>query len=316
MNTGVKDPNSHVPESLLILDGRRLRDIRALRLSEVICQFETTPGLVVIQIGDLAESNAYIEQKRKFAQKIGVNFIHKKFDISVSEEELIKEIKGFNLDQNVHGIIVQLPVPERLNKHKIIDTILFSKDTDGLTTENKKRFEEGGIDFVVPATARGVLTLLRGYGIEVKDKKVTVIGRSELVGAPIATLLLREGSKVSVCHSKTSDVPSKSHEADILIVAIGKPCFIDERYVSSGQVVVDVGINSVEAGTFNTPNVLKLEYEIPRRQIVGDVDFEKVKNIIKAISPVPGGVGPMTVLSLFENLIDAYSKNNVSNVAM
>lgn len=296
-----------VMESPLILDGKALRDKGIERLKNVIEKGRQKPTLAIVQIGDLAESNAYIEQKRKFAEKIGAGFVHKKFPNDVGEADLIKEIEKLNLDKNISGVIVQLPIPENLNKQKIIDAILPEKDTDGLTSANKEMFERGEKGAVLPATARGALSLLRGYGVEAKGKKVTVIGRSALVGAPIAKLLEREGAIVTVCHRGTENIPEKSREADILIVAAGNPHMVTKDYVKQGQVVVDVGINSVPKGSL-IDEVAKLEYEIPKRQIVGDVDFESVKTIVYAISPVPGGVGPMTVLSLFENLTDAVSK--------
>ncbi len=291
---------------MMILDGKTLRDKGIERLKNVIEKSGQKPTLAVVQVGDLAESNAYIEQKRKFAEKIGAGFVHKKFPNNIAGHELIEEIHKLNQDKNIHGVIVQLPIPQNLYKQEIIDTILPSKDTDGLTTENKKRFEEGVPKAVVPATARGVLSLLRGYNIEVRGKKATVIGRSALVGAPIAKLLEREGASVTVCHRKTENISEKSRDADILIVAAGSPHLVTKDYVREGQVVVDVGINSVPRNSVSK-SVEKLEYEIPKRQLVGDVDFEAVKNIVEAISPVPGGVGPMTVLSLFENLLEASS---------
>ncbi|MDO8590649.1 MAG: bifunctional 5,10-methylenetetrahydrofolate dehydrogenase/5,10-methenyltetrahydrofolate cyclohydrolase [bacterium] len=290
-----------------ILDGRVVRDQGLARLKKVITKSKRKPTLAIFQVGDVDESRAYIEQKRKFAEKIGAGFVHMQFPDDVLEASLINAIEKFNKDGAIDGIIVQLPIPVRLNKQKIIDTIAVSKDTDGLTSENKKLFEAGlpaatataqagNTRAVVPATARGVLSLLRFYKIPIAGKRATVIGRSALVGGPIATLLQREGALVTVCHSKTPNTVELSHTADILVVAVGLPRFVNKDYVSSTQTVIDVGINSTE-GT-------KLEEEIPKRRLVGDVDFESVKNTAGAISPVPGGVGPMTVLSLFENLLD------------
>lgn len=291
INTGT--PNTRGPR---ILDGKVLRDAGILKLRTAINSSATVPTLVIIQVGNLSESNAYIEQKKKFAEKIGAIVIHQKFPETVEEGELLKLIGGFNHSGDVHGIIVQLPIPTRLAKQLIIDAINIEKDVDGLTTQNKKLFEAGDRRAVVPATARGVLSLLRGYGVEVAGKKVTVIGRSALVGTPIATSLAREGATVIVCNRTTIDIPSKCKSADILVVAVGSPRFITKEYVSLGQIVVDVGINSVSGE--------KLDEELPKKILVGDVDFESVKGLVGAISPVPGGVGPMTVLSLYENLCD------------
>ncbi|MCR4311303.1 MAG: bifunctional 5,10-methylenetetrahydrofolate dehydrogenase/5,10-methenyltetrahydrofolate cyclohydrolase [Candidatus Taylorbacteria bacterium] len=283
--------------SAVILDGRKLRDARTGALKKEFSAFLEKPVLVIIQVGDLAESDAYIRQKVKFGELLGVPVIHKKFPDSIDEKVLIEAIRTLNHDTAVKGVIVQLPIPSRFSTQKIIDEIDQVKDVDGLTLNNKKRFEGGDKQAVVPATARGVLTLLRGYHIPVSGRKVTVIGRSTLVGSPIATLLSREGASVTTCHRGTEKIPEKAKGADVLIVATGNPHLVTKEYVSPEQTVIDVGINSIEGQ--------KLEEEIPSRKIVGDVDFEGVKDIVGAISPVPGGVGPMTVLSLFENLKDA-----------
>ncbi|MBI2475639.1 MAG: bifunctional 5,10-methylenetetrahydrofolate dehydrogenase/5,10-methenyltetrahydrofolate cyclohydrolase [Candidatus Taylorbacteria bacterium] len=295
-----------------LLDGRTLRDKGIARLKRMMAQSGQKPTLAIIQIGNLDESRVYIEQKRKFAEKIGAGFVHQKFSDDAAEKVLVKAIEKLNQDRSIHGIVVQLPMPVRLNKQKIIDVIITPKDVDGLTAENKKLFESGDPRAVAPATARGVLSLLRFYKIPVAGKKATVIGRSALVGGPIATLLRREGALVTVCHSQTLNAAALSRAADILIVAAGKPRLVTKDYVSAGQTVIDVGINSLEGDAFHATHAKKLEEEIPKRRLVGDVDFESVKDIVGAISPVPGGVGPMTVVSLFENLVSAYQIQHVS----
>lgn len=280
----------------LVLNGKLARDGGIADLQKTVNTLGFSPSLAIIQVGQLEESSTYIRRKKIFASKIGAKVIHKKLPSDVTQDDLIKVIENFNHDQQVHGIIVQLPIPDYLEKQKIIDRILVKKDVDGLTSANRELFEKGDSEAVVPATARGVLSLLRFYGITVSGKKVTVIGRSALVGGPVATLLKKEGADVTVCHRGTENIPAKSRQADILVVAIGQPKLVGVEYVSPGQIVIDVGINSI-AGE-------KLEEEIPKKKVVGDVDFEAVKGIVGAISPVPGGVGPMTVLSLFENLCD------------
>ncbi|MDO8483224.1 MAG: bifunctional 5,10-methylenetetrahydrofolate dehydrogenase/5,10-methenyltetrahydrofolate cyclohydrolase [bacterium] len=305
MTDNVLSKNTSEAQKLLLLDGRKLRDVGCARLKAIIDEGNIKPTLVIIQVGTVAESGAYIEQKKKFAEKIGAAVLHKMFLESVSEGDLIRAIEEFNQDSSIHGVIVQLPIPERLDKQKIIDTIVWRKDVDGLTSTNKEMLDSGDKRAIIPATARGVLSLLQGYGITVAGKKATVIGRSALVGAPIATLLSREEAVVTVCHKETVNVPELSRQAEILVVAIGQPKFINHEYVSAGQVVVDVGINSVTSKPLDSAQVEKLDEEIPKRELVGDVDFEEVKGVAAAISPVPGGVGPMTVLSLFENLLEA-----------
>lgn len=288
---------SRVGGEPLILDGIRARDSFMEKMKEAITKSGKKPVLAIIQIGNLSASNAYIAKKKMFAQDIGAEVRHIQFKEDVGEDEVIEEIKKLNVDNSVQGIIVQLPIPVSLSRKKIIDTIIQTKDVDGLTSDNERKRLAGESSFFVPATARGVLSLLRFYNVSIKDKKVTVIGRSELVGKPIALLLAGEGSSVSVCHKGTPNIPSITKVADILISAAGVPHLVTKDFVSKGQVVVDVGINSVEGE--------KLEEEVPKRRVVGDVDFEGVKGIVGAISPVPGGVGPMTVLSLFQNLLDA-----------
>ncbi len=296
-----KESESATP---LILDGRKLRDEGILRLKARIERSGVRPTLAILQVGNVLESAAYISQKKQFGEKIGAHVLHTIFPEEVTADTLIAAIRELNADSATHGIILQLPVPARLEKQKILDAIAREKDADGLTAENKRRFEAGDRSAVIPATARGVLSLLKGYGIKVSGKKVAVIGRSALVGAPIAVLLLREGASVTVCHRGTPDIPALSRAADILIAAVGSPHLVTKEYVSPGQTVVDVGINSV-AGE-------KLEEEIPKHKLVGDVDFDAVKDIVGAISPVPGGVGPMTVLSLFENVVSACETQRAS----
>ncbi len=281
----------------LMLDGRILRDEGIVRLKKIIAASGKKPTLAIIQVGELQESKAYIERKKNFAKSIGAAVRHIKLPVAVTEDELLEIIRELNTDSAVDGIIVQLPIPKNLNRDKIIDAIDLAKDVDGLTSENKKLFESGDPRAVVPAAAKGVLSLLRFYKIPVAGKKVTVIGRSQLVGAPIATLLRREAAYVTVCHRQMTNTAELSRAADILVAAAGSPKLVTKDYVSKGQTVIDVGINSIEG--------VKFEEEIPKRRLVGDVDFQSVKDIVGAISPVPGGVGPMTVLSLFENLLDA-----------
>jgi methylenetetrahydrofolate dehydrogenase (NADP+) / methenyltetrahydrofolate cyclohydrolase len=293
---------------MILLDGKKLRDLTVNRLkSEVVEHLNERvvpqPQLAVIQIGDLPESNAYISQKKFFAEKIGAKVLHKIHPNKISEAELVKEIVKLNKDKKVHGIIVQLPIPEGLDKQKIIDAIDSIKDVDGLTATNVKRLWTNDEKAVVPATALGVISLLQHYEIPVEGKRVVVVGRSTLVGKPLAFALINENATVTICHSYTKNLEEETRRADILIVAAGSARLITKNHVREEQTVVDVGINLVgEAG--------KPENEIQKKHMVGDVDFESVKNIVSAISPVPGGVGPMTVASLFHNLIQAWKAQN------
>ena len=267
-----------------LLDGRKAREAYLAQLKEKVQGLSVVPCLVIIQVGDRADSDAFIKAKKSFAKKIGAQEIHVKLDNKVSQEEVVAHIEKYNKDEAVQGIIVQLPLPAHLDPDFIINTINPEKDTDGLTPPT----------LFMPATARGIRDLLSFYKIEVRGKKVTVVGQSKLVGKPISKMCAKEGAIVTSCDSKTENLRDKTRAADILIIAIGKPHFIDTEYVSKGQVVIDVGI------TRHRDDAL-----------VGDVDFEKVKDIVGAITPVPGGVGQMTVLALFENLVDAcYNPKN------
>jgi methylenetetrahydrofolate dehydrogenase (NADP+) / methenyltetrahydrofolate cyclohydrolase len=279
----------------LILDGKIARDLYANRLKEKISHSGKLLSLAIVQIGSRPESNSYIEAKIKFGQQMGVAVEHIKFHEDVKEVDVISKIEELNEDDHTDGIILQLPVPEHLSKQTIIDAISPKKDVDGLTSVNaKKRIR--GEPAIMPATARGVIELLDFYKIEIEGKKAAVLGRSQLAGGPIADALKRRGAKVTICHSGTYNEEEITKKSDIVIVAIGKPKFVDANFFLEGknQTVVDVGINRRDG---------KFLEEIGKK-LIGDVDFKAVEPLVGAISPVPGGVGQMTVLGLFENLVD------------
>ncbi len=253
----------------------------------------TKPKMVIIQIGDLEESNTYIKNKKMFGIKIGAIIEHKKYLAKVSEKEVMSDIKRYNADPNVHGIMVQLPIPNNLDSTEILDAIDYKKDVDGLTSKNTKMLFDDHAAFV-PATTKGVITLLEHYKYELAGKKVVVVGESALVGRPTALAFQNKQSTVTTCNSQTRDLPGETKRAEILVVAVGKPGLITSQHVSTGQTIVDIGFTVVDG------------------RVKGDVDFDQVKNIVAAITPVPGGVGPMTVYSLFENLLQAYSAQTQS----
>jgi len=317
----------------LILDGKKVRDLKLIELKHKVEQFShasdrlstrsSLPILAIIQVGDRPDSTSYIKAKKTFAQKIGIKIEHIHLldvDVGISkkvlQDEVISAIKNLNANKAVTGIIVQLPLPEGIDRDLVINTIDPRKDADGLTAYNVERRLERGIaagtaailssNVVLPATARGVRELLAHYKIVLTGKKVVVIGRSALVGKPIADMCTKEGAQVTVCHSKTADLRTETQKADIIIVAVGKPRLITREHVKKGQVIIDVGISkSGEVDlTGKSVGVGKLVNASGRSSIVGDVDFEAVKKVVSAISPVPGGVGPMTVLALFENVVD------------
>lgn len=303
---------------MILLDGKKLRDIMIDQLKTEIADTLVEnaiakPQLVILQVGELAESNSYITQKKLFGEKIGVIVLHKSYPNKVSEEDLISEIQKLNKDEKVHGILLQLPIPEGLAKQKIIDAIDPDKDVDGLTATNVKRLWANDERAIIPATALGIISLLKHYEIPTDGKKVTVVGRSMLVGKPLALALLNANATVTVCHRQTKNLVEETRKADILVVAAGAPHLITKDFVSGGQVVVDVGINFVDKEKTAEQIALnhKPENEIPKKQMIGDVDFDAVKDVVSAISPVPGGIGPMTVASLFSNLVSAWKKQSL-----
>ena|SRR3989344_3173982 len=301
--------------SATILDGKVVRDKIAKELSSQISKLNTKPKLTIIQVGDLPESNAYIRQKILFGEKIGAIVQHKKLTENTSQKDLLTIISELNSDSDVTGIIVQLPIPDKLDKDQIINKIDPIKDVDGQTATNLKLLLENKKGGYIPATTKGILTLLNYYRIPVHGQNITVVGRSSLVGKPTALALVNLDATVTICHSSTKKLPEKTKNADILIVAAGKPNLITKNHVSQNQTVIDVGINAVNqnhlrgVGSFTSEvKSNKPESELPSTRLVGDVDFAEVSKIVAAISPVPGGIGPMTVASLFENLLEAYNK--------
>jgi len=241
------------------------------------------PSLAIICIGENVASKIYVRSKRVQAEEVGINAQEYYFNKSVSEDELIHHIQGLNRDPQVHGIIVQLPLPSSLNMRRVVNSIDPSKDVDGLHVLNVGRLACGE-DTIVPCTPLGCLLLLRSQCAVLSGLHVLVIGRSILVGKPMAALLLQQDCTVTVAHSKTRALAQLSQTADIIIAALGQPLFIQKHWVKPRAIVLDVGINRLENGS-----------------IVGDVDFKAVSEVAGAITPVPGGVGPMTVACLLLN---------------
>ncbi len=260
-----------------ILSGRTVRDAIVPELVRRVQALSCEPTLAIIQVGDRPDSTSFIGAKKKFAQQIGIQEKHIQVPSSISEKELISIIHECNADDSLHAIIVQLPLPEHIDRTAIIEAISPTKDADGLTS--------GAL--VMPATARGIRELLHFYHLSLQEKKVTVVGRSLLVGKPVADMCRTEGAIVTVCHKGSIDIMKEIAAADVLIVAAGKEGLVGREQVRQGQVVIDVGINKTQD-----------------HRVVGDVDFEHVRDVVTAITPVPGGVGPMTVCALFENVVD------------
>jgi len=244
-------------------------------------------ALAVIQVGNDPASSVYVRNKKKACEYIGIESLSYELPEETTEEELVALIEKLNADAGVNGILVQLPLPKHINEEKIIQTISPDKDVDGFHMQNVGALCTGGKGYV-SCTPLGIITLLKRSGIEIAGKRCVVMGRSNIVGKPMAMLLLRENGTVTICHSKTQDMKEITRQADILVVAIGKPKFVDETYVKEGAVVIDVGIHR------NAEN-----------KLCGDVDFDKVAPHTSAITPVPGGVGPMTIAMLMNNCVSS-----------
>jgi methylenetetrahydrofolate dehydrogenase (NADP+)/methenyltetrahydrofolate cyclohydrolase len=289
----------------IILDGKKARESLKGALMKRIKNMK--PCLAIVQVGERADSAAYISAKKKFAAEIGALERHIQLPESVKQDEVLRTVDGLNSDAAVHGIIVQLPLPPGIDRAAILNAIAPAKDVDGLSATSVERWSDtknnsgGGV--LWPATTRGIRELLDFYGISLKNKKVAIVGRSNLVGKPTAAMCRAAGAQVTVCHRQTADLAHETAQADILIVAAGVPKLIGMQHVRPGQVVIDVGLSAVSS---SDPNQ-KTSQKRPKK-LVGDVDFDAVAPVLGdtgAITPVPGGVGAMTVLGLFENLADA-----------
>lgn len=278
-----------------ILDGKET----SLKITEQIKEKVQThissgkrpPRLEIVLVGDDFGSQKYVEMKSKKAQELGIQCNVKKLDTSTTED-LIQLIGKINGDSQVDGVMVQLPLPKGIEEDLVLESISPSKDVDGLTSVNLGKLFKNDPSAIAPATPKGILTLLHNYNIEIDGKNAVVIGRSDIVGLPVAAMLQNENATVTICHSHTKNLKEICKEADILVVGIGKAEYINSEYIKQGSVVIDVGTNRNAQG-----------------KLVGDVDFESVKNMVEYITPVPGGVGPMTIASLLSNLIDIYERN-------
>lgn len=271
-----------------ILDGKEVKRIKLEELKNEVLKLDRPLGLTVIQVGDDSASNIYVKQKSKMASNLGVNFNHIKLEEDVREEEILKIIDDLNRDNNVDGILVQMPLPEHLNSRVIQNAISPLKDVDGLTDINMGMLVHKK-NCLIPCTPLGVMELLKYYNIDVAGKNVAIVGRSDLVGRPMAEVMINSDATVTLCHSKTNNLKDITKNADILVVAVGKAKLITSDMVKDGVVVVDVGINRLEDGS-----------------LCGDVDFDGISSKCSYITPVPGGVGQMTVLELGYNTYKAY----------
>jgi methylenetetrahydrofolate dehydrogenase (NADP+)/methenyltetrahydrofolate cyclohydrolase len=273
-----------------IIDGKKISQEIKDELKEQVAKLREkgkTVTLAVIQVGNDPASSVYVGNKKKACAYIGIESLAYELPEETTEDELLDLIGRLNADDDVNGILVQLPLPKHISENKVIQKISPLKDVDGFHVQNVGALCVGNQGFV-SCTPYGVIELLKRSGITIEGKNCVVIGRSNIVGKPMALLLLRENGTVTICHSRTQDIKGITKQADILIVAIGKPKYVDETYVKEGAVVIDVGIHRDE-----------------NNKLCGDVDYERVAPITSAITPVPGGVGPMTIAMLMKNCVNS-----------
>ena len=276
---------------MMIIDGKKEAALLREEIKkEILLLKEKTkkaPGLSVILIGDYAPSQIYVKNKEKNSKEVGINSDVIKYPKDITEQEVLNKIKELNNNPEVSGILVQLPLPKHINKEKIINAIHPKKDVDGFNPINVGNLASG-YEAIIPCTPLGCLHLIKKIEKNLTGKHAVVIGRSNLNGKPMAQLLLRENCTVTIVHSKTKDLKAECQKADILVAAVGKANLVKGDWVKKDSIIIDVGINKVE------------------EKIVGDVDFESVKEKVKAITPVPGGVGPMTIACLLKNTLECF----------
>lgn len=277
---------------MTIIDGKalsaELKAQMAAGMPQIIERYGRVPHLVVILVGENPASQTYVRNKAKGCETVGMKSTVITLPEDITEADLLQQIEALNADDSVDGILVQLPLPKHIREQKVIDTISYEKDVDGFHPMNVARLWQNK-PCIVACTPKGIMEMLKAYGIMPKGKRAVVIGRSNIVGKPIAKLLLDANATVTIAHSRTEDLPSITREADILVAAIGKPKFVTADMVKDGAVIIDVGINRTEDG-----------------KLCGDVDYESVAPKASFITPVPGGVGPMTITMLLQNAIECF----------
>ena len=278
-----------------ILDGKKvaqkLKDRLKIDIENIKSKFDCVPGLAVVQVGNVAASSVYVKAKTKAAKEVGINVFDHHLEATTNQDELINLINQLNNSEDVDGILVQLPLPKTINEEVVLNSILPEKDADGFHPLNIGKLSispNNDENLMIPCTPYACLLLLKELDIKLVGKNAVVIGRSNIVGKPMAQLLLKESCTVTTVHSKTVDIKSICKKADILIAAIGKPEFVNKDWVKEGAIIIDVGINRVKINE-------------DKSKLVGDVLFSDVEQKVSAISPVPGGVGPMTIACLLRN---------------
>ena len=280
---------------MILIDGKKiaaeLREELKKEVSEIKSKYNKAPGLTVILIGDMAPSQIYVRMKEKAANEVGLKSEVIRYPGEVEEKKVLDKIHELNKDESVSGILVQLPLPKHIDKQKVIEAILPSKDVDGFHPMNVGNLSSG-YESSIPCTPLGCYLLIKKIEPNLNGKKAVIIGRSNLNGKPMTQLLLKENCTVTITHSKTKDLKGECLKGDILVAAVGMPELVKGDWVKKDAIVIDVGINKTEKG------------------IVGDVAFDEVSKVVKALTPVPGGVGPMTIACLLKNTIECFKRSN------
>lgn len=283
------------------IDGKAMAEVVRNEVAEGVARLKAehgiTPGLAVVLVGEDPASQVYVRNKVKQTEACGMRSFHHVLDRETSRDQLMTLIDRLNTDDQVHGILVQLPLPDHLNSKDVIEAIDPAKDVDGFHTRNVGTLWTGGSSFV-PCTPLGCLKLLKSVEPEIAGKHAVVIGRSNIVGRPMAALLLNESATVTMAHSKTADLPALCRQADILVAAVGRPQMVKSDWIKPGAIVLDVGINRIPT-------------EDGKGRLVGDVDFDDVATVAGAITPVPGGPGPMTIACLLANTLQAAKRPHI-----
>ena len=290
----------------IIIDGKeiskKLREDLNKEIKDLKKKYNAVPGLAVVQVGNVAASSVYVKAKTKSAKEVGIEVIDHHLEESISEEELLNLIEKLNTQKNVNGILVQLPLPKHMNEQLILDSINPDKDADGFHPLNVGKLSiasHNDENLLIPCTPYGCLLMLKGLNIELAGKNAVVVGRSNIVGKPMAQLLIKESCTVTVAHSKTKDLPGVCQNADIVVAAVGRPKMIKGEWIKKGAIVIDVGINRIE---------VEIDGE-KKNKLVGDVDYKEAEKNASAITPVPGGVGPMTIACLLRNTTIAFKNS-------
>ena len=290
----------------IIIDGKeiskKLREELNKEIKDLKKKYNAVPGLAVVQVGNVAASSVYVKAKTKSAKEVGIEVIDHHLEESISEEELLSLIEKLNTQKNVNGILVQLPLPKHMNEQLVLDSINPDKDADGFHPLNVGKLSiasHNDENLLIPCTPYGCLLMLKGLNIELAGKNAVVVGRSNIVGKPMAQLLIKESCTVTVAHSKTKDLPGVCQNADIVVAAVGRPKMIKGEWIKKGAIVIDVGINRIE---------VEIDGE-RKNKLVGDVDYKEAEKNASAITPVPGGVGPMTIACLLRNTAIAFKNS-------